>query len=238
MEIAPGLHRIGDDRVAAYLVVTAGGATLIDAALPGYRRNLRAELDALGLGERDISGIVLTHGDVDHIGFAEALRSEYGIPVYVHEADADRARGVTAPPPTSTPRWKPWPAMRFIATALTHGGLHAQHLTDVVAVTDGEVLDLPGSPRIISVPGHSPGSIAVHLPSFNALAVGDALTTRHVLTGRQGPQPAPFTDDPDAARASLARLRSIEARWVLPGHGPVWGGGVGPLIGAVLAAEG
>ncbi len=55
----------------------------------------------------------------------------------------------------------------------------------------------PGSPRIIGMPGHSPGSIAIHVPAADAVFVGDALTTRHVLTGEHGPQPAPFTDDPD-----------------------------------------
>ncbi len=72
------------------------------------------------------------------------------------------------------------------------------------------------------MPGHSPGSIAVHVPVADAVCVGDALTTRHVLTGREGPQPAPFTDAPDEALDSLARLAGIEASWVLPGHGTPW----------------
>src|SRR5690606_20380798 len=69
-----------------------------------------------------------------------------------------------------------------------------------------------------------------------ALFVGDALTTRHVLTGATGPQPAPFTDDPAAAAAVLTRLEDIEADWVLPGHGPPWTGGVPALLAAYRAA--
>ncbi len=52
--------------------------------------------------------------------------------------------------------------------------------------------------------------------------MGDALTTRNVLTGRTGPQPAPFTDEPERALDSLARLADLKATWVLPGHGAPW----------------
>ncbi|MFF4195144.1 MBL fold metallo-hydrolase [Nonomuraea sp. NPDC001831] len=72
------------------------------------------------------------------------------------------------------------------------------------------------------MPGHSPGSVAVHVPLADAVFVGDALTTRHVLTGREGPQPAPFTDDPAEALASLDRIARLPASWVLPGHGTPW----------------
>jgi len=92
------------------------------------------------------------------------------------------------------------------------------------------------TPHIIALPGHSPGSIAVHVPLADAIFVGDALTTRHVLTGQVGPQPAPFTDDPAQALASLGRLEKIQATWVLPGHGAPWSGGVQKAVEAVLAA--
>lgn len=62
----------------------------------------------------------------------------------------------------------------------------------------------------------------MHVPIADALFVGDALTTRHVLTGRGGPQPAPFTDDPAQALDSLDRIAGLSASWVLPGHGAPW----------------
>jgi hypothetical protein len=41
MQLAPHLYRIGNDIVAAYLVVTDDGITVIDAGLPGHWRDLR-----------------------------------------------------------------------------------------------------------------------------------------------------------------------------------------------------
>jgi glyoxylase-like metal-dependent hydrolase (beta-lactamase superfamily II) len=89
----------------------------------------------------------------------------------------------------------------------------------------GTQLDLPGSPEVIGTPGHTPGSVAYYVRSVSAVFVGDAMTTRNVLTGARGPRPAPFTLDPAQADASLEQLAMLDARWVLPGQGPAWGGG-------------
>lgn len=235
MELRPGLHRIGNDLVACYLVVDDTGVTLVDAGIPGQWPELLAELEAIGRTVDNIRGIVLTHGDDDHIGFAERLRRDHGIPVHVHVADAARARGEEK----TSPAWgkvRLGPTARFLWYAMRRGGLRPEHPREVVAIEAGTVLDLPGSPAVIAMPGHSPGSIAIHVPTVDAVFVGDALTTRHVLTGVTGPAPAPFTDDPAEALASLDRLAGLDASWVLPGHGAPWSGGVAEASRLVRAA--
>lgn len=234
MRLAPHLHRIGNDIVAAYLVDAPDGITVIDAGLPGHWRDLQAELAEMGRSVADIKGVVLTHGDSDHVGFAERLRRDHGVPVYVHSADADRAKGGDKPKVAMGPM-RIGATAGFFAYALRKGGMRTHHLADVVEVADGEVLPLPGSPVVIGMPGHSPGSIAVHVPSVRAVFVGDALTTRHVLTGHQGLQPAPFTDEPAVALDSLDRLSGVDAEWVLPGHGAPWRGRPADVATAVRA---
>ena len=171
----------------------------------------------------DIRGIVLTHGDTDHVGFAERLRRELDIPVYIGAADADRAMGAK-PPATPKDAKRIGPMLGFFTYAARKGFLRIPPLTKVEPVADGDVLDLPGAPRILAMPGHSPGSIAVHMPTVRAVLVGDELTTRNVLTGITGPQPAPFTDDQAASSTSLDALRDLDVDWVIPGHGAPWHG--------------
>jgi glyoxylase-like metal-dependent hydrolase (beta-lactamase superfamily II) len=235
MELAAHLHRIGNDIVAAYLIEAPDGITVIDAGLPGHYRDLKAELRAMGRSLGDIRGVVLTHGDSDHVGFAERLRAEQGVPVFVHAADADRAKGGDKPRLAMGPM-RLGPTAGFFAYALRKGGMRTHHLTEVVEVQDGDVLPLPGAPVVIGMPGHSPGSIAVFVPSVAAVFVGDALTTRHVLTGRTGMQPAPFTDEPGVALDSLERLDTVDAAWVLPGHGTPWRGRPADVAAAVRSA--
>ena len=236
MKLAPGLHRIGSDVVNVYLVEDAEGVTIVDAGLPGHWRELEQELTQLGRSLDDVRGIVLTHGDSDHIGFAERLRQQKGIAVRVHELDAARARGEVKKP---NPGWGPIkvrPLMRFLWYGARHGGLRIRPVREVTTFADGDVLDLPGAPQIIHVPGHTPGSVAVHIPAVDAVFVGDAMTTGNVLTGETGPQPAPFTLDPKSALASLDKLEAVVATWVLPGHGAPWPGGVAEAVRQIRRA--
>lgn len=237
MELAPGLRRIGNDIVAVHLIITDEGLTLIDAGLSGQYADLKKELAAIGRPLSDIRGIVLTHGDTDHTGFAERLRSELGIPVYVGAGDAARAMGEKPPSPTSKDRRRLGPMLAFFAFAMRKGGLKMPAITAVERMNDGDVLPLPGSPTIIGMPGHSPGSVAIHVPAVRAVFVGDELTTRDVLTGVEGPQPAPFTDDQAESSSSLDKLAGVDVDWIIPGHGPAWTGGAAALIAAYRAAE-
>jgi glyoxylase-like metal-dependent hydrolase (beta-lactamase superfamily II) len=230
MKLAPSLHRIGSDLVNSYLVEDASGITIIDAGLPGHWAELVAEVAVMGRALDDIRGVVLTHGDTDHIGFAERLRRERGVPIHVHELDATRARGELK---KANPGWGPikiGPLVRFLWYGVRRGALRIPPVTEVVTFSGGETLDLPGAPRIIHIPGHTPGSVAVYVPSVDALFVGDSMTTGHVLTGERGPRPAPFTLEPETALASLATLEAVQATWVLPGHGAPWNGGVADAL--------
>jgi glyoxylase-like metal-dependent hydrolase (beta-lactamase superfamily II) len=237
MLLSPGLHRIGNDIVAAYLVVTDEGITLIDAGLPGHWADLRRELDGIGRSLDDIRGVVLTHGDSDHVGFAERLRCEHGVPVFVHHADADRARGGKKPAAANSGKMRLSAVLGFVAYTARKNGLRTNWLREVVEMNDGDVLPLPGAPRIVGMPGHSAGSVAIVVDAVRAVFVGDALTSRHVLTGRVGLQPAPFTDEPAEALASLDRLAAVDADWVLPGHGAPFQGSPAAAAAAVRAAS-
>src|SRR4029078_11170581 len=96
---APGLHRIGNGSINAYLVADGSEVTIVDAGLPGSGRAPPAELAAMGRTLDDVRAMVLTHGHSDHVGFAERFRTERRIVPRIHALDAARRRCAVKPRP-------------------------------------------------------------------------------------------------------------------------------------------
>jgi glyoxylase-like metal-dependent hydrolase (beta-lactamase superfamily II) len=233
-----GIHRLGDEIVNVYLVEESGFVTIVDAGVPGYFGLIPAALAEIGRSMDDVKAILLTHGHSDHIGFAERARREMSWPVHVHELDAALARGeVPNPANGSGTSNRLRPMLGFLWWSARHGALRQLHLGEVATYGDGATLDVPGSPQVIHVPGHTPGSAALHLADRRAILAGDAVATYAVTTGEHGPRIAPFSADRDAALASLSRLESLDAQYVLPGHGEIWTDGVGNAVARVRETE-
>jgi glyoxylase-like metal-dependent hydrolase (beta-lactamase superfamily II) len=230
LEVAKGIHRIGTGLVNVYLIRDGDQVTIIDAGAPAYWSQLPAALAEMGSSLDKVHSVVLTHGHSDHVGFAERIRREKGTPIRIHEADAALARGEVPNPSKGLGPIRIRPMLGFFLWGLRNGGLRIKAIREVVTFGDGATLDVPGSPRVILVPGHTPGSAVLHVPSLNALFTGDAMATRSVMTGVTGPQIAPFTADRKQALESLSRLEGVEAGTVLPGHGDPWTGGVDEAV--------
>jgi glyoxylase-like metal-dependent hydrolase (beta-lactamase superfamily II) len=206
LEIAARIRRIGGDNIVnSYLVEDGGEVTIVDAGLSGLWNSLPSELAALGRTVDDVRSIVLTHGHSDHIGFAERGPRERGWSVRVHELDAALARGEVPNPAKGGGPMRPLPLLRFLWWSLRHG-VRIHHLGAVSTYGDGATLDVPGSPQVTLVPGHTPGSAVLHFAGHDALLVGDALCTYAVTTGRGGPQIVPFSADPED-RSAIRRVR-------------------------------
>src|SRR5262249_58267585 len=62
---------------------------------------------------------------------------------------------------------------------------------EVSTFADDEVLDVPGKPRAVHTPGHTPGNAALYFEDRLAVISGDTLITHNPLTRRHGPQAKP-----------------------------------------------
>jgi len=70
--------------------------------------------------------------------------------------------------------------------------------------------------RVLPTPGHTPGHVCFWHDEDRALLSGDALV---VESGEPALPASSLSHDPVAARASLAALRALPIRHLLPGHG-------------------
>jgi glyoxylase-like metal-dependent hydrolase (beta-lactamase superfamily II) len=236
------IHRAGTRLVNWYLLEEGGRVTLVDAGLPAYRSQLEPALREIGRDLEDVEAIVLTHAHVDHIGFAKLLQDERGTPVYVHEGEAPQARTGRAPETegswvTAALRYRR--AREVVFHIARNGGARPTKLARVQTFVDGEVLDVPGHPRVVHTPGHSPAHSVLHVPDEGAVFAGDALCGWSTVTGEEGPilPPPQFSNSMQRARASLARIEEIDARTVYFGHGDPWTGGCASAVAEARARD-
>lgn len=225
----PGVVRLSSVFTNWYLIEEGGRLTVLDGGLPGDWPAFRSSLYELGYDEADVEAVLITHHHLDHAGNAERLRST-GARVLSHPADVPFLTGERRIPLRAHAPFllRPWYAL-YVIRLLAKGVTRVPTIAELDAMSDGQVLDVPGSPRVIHAPGHTAGSCAFFIERRSLLFSGDALVTFDVTRGRRvGPQiiRGPVTEDADLAMESLGVLAGTEAEIVLPGHGTPWNHGI------------
>jgi steroid delta-isomerase-like uncharacterized protein len=197
-----------------YLIEDDGGVTVYDAGISEMTTALAAAGARLG----GIRRVVLGHADADHRGAAPGLNA----PVYCHAGEREAAES----PAHYRDYWdrsKLDPhgrALLWRLIATWDGGPVAIAGT----VDDGE--ETAGF-RVVHLPGHAPGLIALFRESDRLALVSDVLYTLDPQTGRRQPAHVPhpaFNQDTEQARSSIRKLAALDPATVWAGHGePVTG---------------
>ncbi|MFO8076481.1 MAG: MBL fold metallo-hydrolase [Egibacteraceae bacterium] len=224
-----------DTRTAGLRNVTAG--YLLDAPRPtlvecGPALSVDEVLRGLaerGLDADDLAYLVVTHIHLDHAGGAgDVLEAFPRAKVVVSEVGA---------PHLSAPERLNASSRRVYGPLMdtVYGECTPIDPDRVLAVTDGEVLDLGGGRRleVLFTPGHAKHHIAVFDPDAGAVFAGDSVGVR--MPGMATIRPATPPPDFDAVLAtrSLRRYRERDPARVLLAHY----GEVGPASEALEEAE-
>jgi glyoxylase-like metal-dependent hydrolase (beta-lactamase superfamily II) len=224
VKLSDRVVRLGSPLVNWFLVEDGGRVTVVDASAPGYRDQLGPGCRELGCDESDVAAVVLTHAHADHVGVAELLRAELGVPVYVHTADEQLATTAKSMGKNegSMPKYLRYPAAWKLMWELArNGAMKPRPIQEVRTFADGDELDVPGGFRVVHTPGHTAGHCVLVSSSADAVFVGDAMCSYNPLTGARGPQllPSALTHDVSQALGSLDRISGLGAARLLPGHG-------------------
>lgn len=193
----------------AYLWHDDLGLTLVDTGLPGSAPMVADAIRRVGHRPEDLRRIVLTHFHVDHVGAAAAIAAWGGAEVLAHRADAAFIEG-RAPGPA--PTLLDWERPLFARYGVPD---EPEPVRVDRELGDGDVLPFGGGARVVAAPGHTPGSVAVHLPGPGVLFTGDTVARTADGTVILGV----FNADPAQAARSFRRLATLEPEIVCFGHG-------------------
>jgi glyoxylase-like metal-dependent hydrolase (beta-lactamase superfamily II)/predicted ester cyclase len=202
-------------RCNVYLIEDGDGVTLFDA---GARTMTRAVASA-GAKLGGIRRIVLSHGHTDHRGVAPAL----GVPVLCHPDEVQDAEGSGG--------FRYWPeGLTGLPTPMRqiHRLMH-RHAWDggpvKISGTVSEGDEVAGF-RVVHLPGHAPGLIALWRESDRLALSSDCFYTIN-MWGRSCAPHVPeqiYNFDTDQARESIRKLAALEPAAAWPGHAkPVTG---------------
>ena len=216
IQLTPQLHQIRLPVGHAYLWHDPGGLTLIDAGLPGSAPLIATAISQAGYQTEDLRRLVLTHFHPDHVGAAADIADWGEVEVMAHQADAPFIRAEAAGPPPDLADWE-----RPLYDQVT-----GQATSEVAQqpppppridreLNDGDGLAFGDGAAAVAVPGHTPGSVAIHLPRHQVLFTGDAAARTPDGTVIGGV----FNVDRVQAAASFRRLAGLSVAVACFGHG-------------------
>jgi glyoxylase-like metal-dependent hydrolase (beta-lactamase superfamily II) len=185
---------VGPLQTNAYVIYNDEGSCLIID--PGEEKNkIRRFIQRKRLQPK---AILLTHAHFDHIGAVEAIREEYKIPVYLHQAE------------------KKWLSNPSLNGSSSFEGIEpvVVNPADQLIAEDGEISIGEFTFYLYETPGHSPGGVSFYFKEEGFILVGDTLFEGSIgRTDLKGGQEAQLLK---SIRQKLLTLP--EDTYVLPGH--------------------
>ena len=208
-ELMPGLFSISSCAVKCFLVVGKTGAMLVDTSY-GF--------EDISQVVRSITSLPVTvvnsHGHVDHSGG----NFFFDTPTYIHEADV----------PVYQLHNTPW-MHRYMEKTLAvfqkivfwrnilpkdpeRNDEKRASFSNFRYMKEGDSFDLGGiTARIIEIPGHTTGSIAVYLPEKRLVITSDGANTGTWLL-------LPESANLSTYLQSLRKLEKLDVDYILTGH--------------------
>ena len=192
---------------------------LVDTGVANSHDKILKYLENANIDIQDIALIVVTHGHIDHFGSAAELKALLDIPVLIHKKDLTALETGKTLTDTLKPNKLYWNILK------------RKLLNDVATpckadiILDGEndllLREWGISGKIISTPGHTPGSLSIVLEN-NESIIMDLASSGILLGGiafKSRMKHPPFHDDLLMVKDSINKILKTNAQKFYLGHG-------------------
>ena len=196
---------------------------LIDCGFIGSLPMIEKELQFHVLSLKDITGLVLTHHDHDHMGAAAALKSvNPKIQIYSSPEEAPFISAEEKPlrlcqaeeMQNNLP-----PDQQAFGKAFCDMLRRVEPVPVDRLINDRERFDWCGGCLVIATPGHTPGHISLFLEEESIVITGDAIALEDRLPVIANPQ---FTLDIIKAQKSMEKLLAMNVKAYYCYHGGIY----------------
>ena len=167
MVIYDRLHWLNGRVSNVYLYEDDGGLVLVDTGM-WNRPDVLGYLKKINRNPQEITHILITHADSDHIGNLAHLASLTEANIYASELAKNHiVEGSFATHGSGiVDRVQSWARVDSVTEER------------IIALHDRDTLPIMGGLQVIATPGHTPDHLAFHSLSVGILFAGDALNTK------------------------------------------------------------
>ncbi|HEY9063060.1 MAG TPA: MBL fold metallo-hydrolase [Pseudobacteroides sp.] len=203
-----------------FVLFDTGGFIVTDKVITNRQELLEKELDKAGCNSTNLKLIVLTHGDYDHTANAVFLKEKYQAKIAMHKGDLNLVENPDLDDVMKSFNFRSL-FLRILFKAFRKKIEMANRrilsnfrgFTPDILLNNCDNLSHYGfDAKIIHIPGHTPGSIAIYTASGHLIA-GDTLAYI------KKPQASPNALNFNALDKSVDLLRELNVNTVYPGHG-------------------
>ena len=197
--------------VNTYLLAGTDGLTLVDTGTAGAGPSIVRSIRLLDHDPHSLDTLVLTHWHGDHTGSAARFAASSAAPrVLTGRRDLAAVTGRVARPQTQAAAGDASRTARLCGRIVKPGAAVAAE-----PLEDGDRLEAIAA-VVVDSPGHTAGSISLHLPGRGVLLAGDAVFNILRLTRGPGITRSARTQEV----ATLQRLAALDFDVLAVGHGP------------------
>lgn len=224
-----------ENKIYPALMWDKSNVILVDAGYPNQASEFNKALKEFDMSLDDISKIILTHHDIDHIGgLADILKESKTAPETLsHEIEKEyisgKARAVKLAQMEANPEALPEQMKPFF-----QGMKNFYDNCRIViskTISDEEELPYCGGITVVFTPGHTPGHICLYHKLSRTLIAGDALS---IENGQLVPSPARINFNQTSYIESLKKLSQYEIDAVICYHGGLYRGNASRQIEALI----